>query len=239
MLELANVYCGYEMIEVIRDVSLKVEKGEFISLVGPNGVGKTTTLRAISGLLKPSQGDVFFLGEKVTGLPPQELTRKGLSFVTEDGCLFGGMTVQENLKLGAFTIKEKSKEEKLLESTYSLFPRLRERKTQLAGTLSGGERKMLSIGRGLMCDPKLLLVDEPSLGLAPQLVSNVFDSLRILSNEGMTILLVEQNVSTALKITHRTYVLEQGEIVLEGESSQLEKNEHVRNSYLGLVAKVE
>lgn len=237
MLELSNIYCGYGMLQVIRDVSLKVERGEFISLVGPNGVGKTTTLRAISGLLKPSQGDIFFLEERVTGFPPQELTRRGLSFVTEDGCLFAGMTVQENLNLGAYIVQEKEKRDELLKSTYTLFPRLEERKSQLAGTLSGGERKMLSIGRGLMSGPKLLLVDEPSLGLAPQLVSDVFDALRTLSSEGMTILLVEQNVNTALKITHRTYVLEQGAIVLEGKSSDLEQNEHVRNSYLGLVTK--
>ncbi len=235
MLELNNIDAGYGELRVLRNVSLKLERGEFISLVGPNGVGKTTTLRSISGIIRPTSGDITFLGQRINGFSPQRITRLGLSFVTEGGCLFAGMTVRENLLMGAFTVSDKDQVQNLMQNIFELFPRLEERKKQLAGTLSGGERKMLSIARGLMSDPQILLVDEPSLGLAPQLVSDVFEALKLLNEEGVTILLVEQNVNTALKLTDRTYVLEQGEIVLEGPSSELEENEHVKNAYLGIV----
>ncbi len=234
MLELKNVNAGYGELQVLYNISLKVEEGEFISLVGPNGAGKTTTLRTISGIIKPISGEIDFLDNKIETFTPQQITRQGVSFVTEDGCLFPGMSIKDNLEMGAYIIKDKEKKQENLEYVFNLFPRLAERKKQLAGTLSGGERKMLSIARGLMSNPQVLLVDEPSLGLAPQLVSKVFETLKRLNDEGVTILLVEQNVNTALKLTDRTYVLEQGEIALSGPSSELLQDDHVKNSYLGI-----
>ncbi len=234
MLELKNVNAGYGELQVLYNISLSVEKGEFISLVGPNGAGKTTTLRTISGIIKPISGEIDFLDNKIETATPQQITRQGVSFVTEDGCLFPGMSIKDNLEMGAYIIKDKDKKQENLEHVFELFPRLAERKKQLAGTLSGGERKMLSIARGLMSNPQVLLVDEPSLGLAPQLVSKVFETLQRLNAEGVTILLVEQNVNTALKLTDRTYVLEQGEIALSGLSSELLQDDHVKNSYLGI-----
>ena len=234
MLELKNVNAGYGELQVLYNISLKVEEGEFISLVGPNGAGKTTTLRTISGIIKPISGEIDFLDNKIETFTPQQITRQGVSFVTEDGCLFPGMSIKDNLAMGAYIIKDKDKKQENLEYVFDLFPRLAERKKQLAGTLSGGERKMLSIARGLMSNPQVLLVDEPSLGLAPQLVSKVFETLQRLNAEGVTILLVEQNVNTALKLTDRTYVLEQGEIALSGPSRDLLQDDHVKNSYLGI-----
>ncbi len=234
MLELKNVNAGYGELQVLYNISLKVEEGEFISLVGPNGAGKTTTLRTISGIIKPISGEIDFLDNKIETFTPQQITRQGVSFVTEDGCLFPGMSIKDNLEMGAYIIKDKEKKQENLEYVFNLFPRLAERKKQLAGTLSGGERKMLSIARGLMSNPQVLLVDEPSLGLAPQLVSKVFETLKRLNDEGVTILLVEQNVNTALKLTDRTYVLEQGEIALSGSSRDLLQDDHVKNSYLGI-----
>ncbi len=234
MLELKNVNAGYGELQVLYNISLRVEEGEFISLVGPNGAGKTTTLRTISGIIKPISGEIDFLDNKIETFTPQQITRQGVSFVTEDGCLFPGMSIKDNLAMGAYIIKDKDKKQENLEYVFDLFPRLAERKKQLAGTLSGGERKMLSIARGLMSNPQVLLVDEPSLGLAPQLVSKVFETLQRLNAEGVTILLVEQNVNTALKLTDRTYVLEQGEIALSGPSRDLLQDDHVKNSYLGI-----
>lgn len=234
MLELKNINAGYGELQVLYNISLRVEEGEFISLVGPNGAGKTTTLRTISGIIKPISGEIDFMDNKIETFTPQQITRQGVSFVTEDGCLFPGMSIKDNLEMGAYIIKDKEKKQENLEYVFDLFPRLAERKKQLAGTLSGGERKMLSIARGLMSNPQVLLVDEPSLGLAPQLVSKVFETLKRLNDEGVTILLVEQNVNTALKLTDRTYVLEQGEIALSGPSSELLQDDHVKNSYLGI-----
>lgn len=234
MLELINVNAGYGRIQVLWDVSLQVEQGEFVAVLGGNGVGKTTTLRTISGLLKPLSGDILFFGKKINVLSPHEITRLGISYITEDGCLFAGMTVLENLLLGAYTIKNKAQVKDLLNQVFALFPRLAERKSQLAGTMSGGERRMLAIARGLMSAPKILLIDEPSMGLAPQLVLQVFDSLKKLSTMGVTILLVEQNVNTTLKITQRAYVIEHGCVALEGKSCDLEQNDHVKSAYMGL-----
>lgn len=213
---------------------MEVLEGEFVALVGPNGAGKTTTLKAISGLITPFEGSIRFYGKEISGLSTHEIARLGMSFVPEEMNLFTGMSVVENLLLGAFTVQDKKKVTESLSNVLELFPRLSERRNQLAGTLSGGERKMLAIARGLMSNPKILLVDEPSLGLAPKLVLTVFEALKALSQEGVTILLVEQNVNTTLQITHRSYVLEQGSITLEGNSRDLLENEHIQKAYLGL-----
>ncbi|MDQ7095133.1 ABC transporter ATP-binding protein [Desulfosporosinus sp. PR] len=235
MLKLSKVNAGYGKLGVLWDISLSVDQGEFVALIGPNGVGKTTTLRTIAGLVKPTAGEIVYMGQRIDAKQPQQITRLGISFVTDDGCLFSGMTVYENLSLGAYSIRDKGKAKAILKDVLELFPRLAERKKQSAGTLSGGERKMLAIARGLMSSPKLMLVDEPSLGLAPKLVLAVFETLKELTKRGVTVLLVEQNVNTTLKIVDRAYVLEQGQISLEGSSSELLKNEHVRKSYLGIV----
>lgn len=234
MLKLSNINAGYGKLGVLWDVSLEVNEGEFVSLVGPNGAGKTTVLRTISGIVTPAKGEIIFMDQKIDGLPVQQITRKGISFVTDDGCLFSGMTVMENLMMGAYIINDKQKVKSTLEKVFELFPRLAERKKQFAGSMSGGERKMLAIARGLMSDPKLVLVDEPSLGLAPKLVLDVFQTLKELTTRGVTVLLVEQNVNTTLKIVDRGYVLEQGSIVQEGSSKELRENEHIKRAYLGL-----
>jgi branched-chain amino acid transport system ATP-binding protein len=234
MLEIKNINAGYGKLQILWDVSFKVMPGEFVALLGSNGVGKTTILRAISGILKIDNGEINFLGNRIDKIPTHQIPKLGLSYVTEDGALFAGMTVQENLELGAFIISDKKRRLEILDGVYDLFPRLQERSKQLAGTLSGGERRMLSIAKGLMADPKILLVDEPSLGLAPNLASSVFESLVKLNQQGVTILLVEQNVKTTLKITNRAYVLDRGKVVIEGLSEDLMKDEHIRKSYLGL-----
>jgi branched-chain amino acid transport system ATP-binding protein len=234
LLELKNVSAGYGSLQILWGISMQVDSGEFVSLVGPNGAGKTTCLKAISGLIGLNEGEIVFLGKSLNKMSPPDITALGLSYVTEDGCLFTGMTVEENLRLGAFLIKDKNLARKTEAYVLDLFPRLRERKNQLAGTLSGGERKMLSIARGLMSSPKILLVDEPSLGLAPNLVDTVFEALITLNKQGVTILLVEQNVHTTLEITDRTYVIEHGRICLQGLSSEMLQNEHVKSCYLGI-----
>lgn len=234
MLELSNISAGYNKLGVLWNISFNVNKGEFVALIGPNGVGKTTTLRTIAGIVKPTNGEVRFLDQRIDGLPVHQVTKLGVSFVTDDGYLFSGMTVLENLYLGAYTIRDKEKVKVLLHDVFDLFPRLAERKRQFAGTLSGGERKMLAIARGLMSNPKLMLVDEPSLGLAPKLVMAVFETLKDLTIRGVTVLLVEQNVNTTLKIVDRGYVIEHGQIVQEGSGKELRENEHVRKSYLGI-----
>ena len=236
MLDVNNLSAGYGKLPVLKDIALTVNTGEFVALIGPNGVGKTTLMRSISGILPPTTGSVNFLGKDITGMDAFRVNREGLSFITESGDLFAGMKVSENLNLGAYTMKDKGAVDRQREKIYELFPRLKERSSQLAGTLSGGERKMLSIARGLMCNPKLVMVDEPSGGLAPNLVLDVFKSLKHLSETGVTILLVEQNVNSTLKIVDRAYVLEQGRIILEGPADTLAGNDHVRNSYLGLGA---
>lgn len=234
MLELKNVDASYGFLQILWGVSLEVNEGEFVGLVGPNGAGKTTTLRTIAGLLTPSDGEVVFKGEKMNDVPAHMVTRKGISYISEDLNLFVEMSVRDNLLMGAYTIQDRDKQLETLDFIYELFPRLEERQSQLAGTMSGGERKMLAIARGLMSNPELLLVDEPSLGLAPHLVSDVFNSLQRLQETGMTIMLVEQRVNATLEITDRAYVLEQGKIAMEGPSSELITNQHVKNAYLGI-----
>ncbi len=234
MLELKNIDASYGFLQILWSVSLEVGDGEFVGLVGPNGAGKTTTLRTIAGLLTPSGGDVLFKGEKMNDVPAHQVTRKGISYISEDLNLFVEMSVRDNLLMGAYTIQDRDVQLETLDFVFELFPRLEERKSQLAGTMSGGERKMLAIARGLMSNPELLLVDEPSLGLAPHLVTDVFNSLQRLQKEGVTILLVEQRVNATLEITDRAYVLEQGKIAMEGPSSELITNQHVKNAYLGI-----
>ncbi len=234
MLELKNVNAGYGFLQVLWGVSLKVEEKEFVALVGPNGAGKSTTLRSISGLIKPEGGEVVFNGQVINDLPAHIISRTGISYVSEDLNLFADMSVRENLLLGAYAVPERQTQLEILEFVFSLFPRLEERKSQLAGTMSGGERKMVAIARGMMSNPQLMLVDEPSLGLQPSLVHDVFNALLRLREEGVTILLVEQNVNTTLEITDRAYIIEQGRIVMQGPSKEIKQNEHVQNAYLGI-----
>jgi branched-chain amino acid transport system ATP-binding protein len=234
LLELNNVNTNYDFLQILWDVSLRVDDGEFVALVGPNGAGKTTTLRTISGLLTPKSGEILFKGQPIGPLPAHTVSRMGISYISEELNLFTDMSVRENLLLGAYALNNRPKELEILEFVYSLFPRLKEREKQLAGTMSGGERKMLAIARGMMSDPQLLLVDEPSLGLAPHLTHDVFRALLQLKERGVTILLVEQNVNTTLEITDRAYVLEHGRIVMEGPSREIKADEHIRSAYLGV-----
>jgi branched-chain amino acid transport system ATP-binding protein len=234
MLKLENVNAGYDFLQVLWDVSINIQECEFLALLGPNGAGKSTTLKTIAGLVKPKSGNIVFKGQDITKLHTHEILKLGISYISESLNLFVNMSIEENLLMGAYTLESDEQKQRMLSYVYDLFPRLAERKRQLSGTLSGGERKMLAIGRGLMCRPSVLLVDEPSLGLAPYLMHNVFDALKILHDEGHTILLVEQNVNATLDITQRAYVLEQGHIVMKGRSSELKKDDHVKNVYLGI-----
>jgi branched-chain amino acid transport system ATP-binding protein len=234
MLELKNVNTSYDFLQILWDVSLNVDDAEFVALIGPNGAGKTTTLRTIAGLLVPKSGEVLFKGQSIGHMKAHEVSRLGISYISEGLNLFTDMSVRENLLLGAYTIRDKQKQLETLEFVYSLFPRLKEREKQLAGTMSGGERKMLAIARGMMSNPELLLVDEPSLGLAPHLTHDVFRALLELRKRGVTILLVEQNVNATLEITDRAYILEHGRIAMEGPSEEMKANEHVRSAYLGI-----
>jgi len=234
MLEVRNLNASYGFLQILWDISLDVAQGEFVALIGPNGAGKTTTLRTIAGLLCPKSGTVTFKGQPIGGQSAFKVSRLGISYVSESLNLFTDMSVRENLLLGAYTIKDKQKQQESLDFVFDLFPRLAERRSQLAGTMSGGERKMLAIARGMMSSPELMLVDEPSLGLAPYLVTDVFNSLTALKARGVTILLVEQRVNATLEITDRTYVLEHGKVVLAGPSHSLLSNEHIRKAYLGI-----
>jgi len=234
MLELKNLDSGYDFLQILWDVSLHVDKGEFVALVGPNGAGKSTTLHTVSGLLSPKGGEILFKGKSINKRKAHEISRMGISHVSEQLNLFTDMSVEENFLLGADALHYTEQQLKTIAFVFELVPRLKERKRQLAGTRSGGERKMLAIARGMMSNPELMLVDEPSLGLQPNLVTDVFRSLQLLRDQGVTILLVEQNVNATLEITDRAYILEQGKIVMEGPSRSVKENEHVRNAYLGI-----
>jgi branched-chain amino acid transport system ATP-binding protein len=234
MLEVEKLSVGYQGVGVLREVSLTVHKGEIVSVVGANGGGKTTLLKTISGLLKPSGGSIDFLGEKTQGLPPHEICKRNLIQVPEGRQLFPKMKVIDNLRMGAYLSEARKKTAESLERVYSLFPIFRERENQRAGLLSGGEQQMLAIGRALMSTPRLLMLDEPSEGLSPLYTANVFDALKTLGEQGLTILLVSQEVEQSLKLSHRAYVLENGRISLEGKSSDLLNNDKVRQSYLGM-----
>jgi|SRR5262245_38912522 len=234
MLEVENLSAGYDGLQVLWDVSLRVRTGEFVALIGPNGAGKSTTLRVIAGLLRPTSGSVKFAGNSLGDLRPAEISRAGIRLITEDSNLFLGMSVYENLLLGAYTLRDRKQIDERMEMAFALFPVLKERRNQLAGTLSGGERKMLGLARALMARPRLFLVDEPSLGLAPRIMTSVFEALHSMNRQGMTIVLVEQNVNATLSIASRAYLLERGRIVLEGESGVLRNNTKIQESYLGL-----
>lgn len=233
ILSLKNVSVNYGNIKALRDISFDVNAGEIISLIGSNGAGKTTTLRTISGILKPVSGDVFFNGDSITGIKPHLLVSKGISHSPEGRGIFANLTVLENLEMGAYTQKNKAFIEEDLEKVFKLFPRVKERLKQIAGTLSGGEQQMVAMSRALMSRPKLLLLDEPSLGLAPQIVDTIFEIIQEVNKSGMTVLLVEQNAFQALKISHRGYVIETGEIVLSGPAKDLMTDPKVKAAYLG------
>ena len=234
MLELHDVHSFYGNIEALKGISLVVEQGEIVTLIGANGAGKTTTLRTITGLIKPRQGTVILEGEDLTKFKPHEIVYKGVSMVPEGRGIFARLTVAENLDLGAYSRNDKQGIKADLERVYELFPRLKERRNQVAGTLSGGEQQMLAIGRALMARPRLLLLDEPSMGLAPVLVELIFDTIVDINKQGTTILLVEQNALMALSIAHRGYVLRTGEIVLSDTADNLRTNEMVQKTYLGM-----
>lgn len=233
MLKLENINAFYKEIQAIWNVSLNVQKGEIVTLVGPNGAGKTTLLRIISGLLKPASGTIEFMGNPIEKMPPNKIVELGISQVPESGKIFTEMSVLENLELGAFVSRARKEKDLSLERVYEIFPRLAERKGQKAGTLSGGERQMLAIGRAIMSQPQLLMLDEPSFGLAPISVERMFNAIEKINQQGVTILWVEQNVKACLELAHRAYLLENGQIVGEGKGKELLSFESVRQAYLG------
>ncbi len=233
MLILENVSVNYGAIEALCTISLRVEKGEVVTLIGANGAGKTTTLKTITGLLEPSQGRVVFEGEDISGKPTHKLVARGISMSPEGRGVFANLSVRENLQMGAYLNKNKSEITDDMERAFHMFPRLKEREAQKAGTLSGGEQQMLAIGRALMSRPRLLLLDEPSLGLAPLVVHTIFEAIDEIRSKGTTILLVEQNAHAALKHSDRAYVLETGRIVMEGASKELADDPRIREAYLG------
>ena len=232
-LEVNGLRSGYGTEEILHGVSLHVDEGEIVSILGANGAGKTTLLSTISGLVRPTGGSIMFCGEALHELPSHDVVRRGLSQSPEGRRVFGVLTVLENLHLGAFTLPDDPRTEETLEWIFELFPRLYERRSQLAGTLSGGEQQMLAIGRSLMSQPKLLLLDEPSLGLAPILVKSIFETVRTINQKGVTVLIVEQNARAALKLATRGYVLELGRVVMEDTASNLLANPSVQEAYLG------
>jgi branched-chain amino acid transport system ATP-binding protein len=234
MLEVDNVHVYYGNIHALKGISLTVEEGEIVTLIGANGAGKSTTLFTISGLLKPRQGTVHLDGEDLSVYPAHEIVAKGVCQVPEGRRVFTRLTVQENLEMGAFTRTDRTGINQDLERAFTLFPRLKERRNQVGGTLSGGEQQMLSTARALMSRPRLLLLDEPSMGLAPMLVEGIFEAIQGINREGTTILLVEQNAQIALQVAHRGYVLETGEVALNDTAANLRQNEMVQKVYLGI-----
>lgn len=234
MLEVCDVSTPYDMTQALWDVCMEVNESEIVALIGSNGAGKTALLNAISGVHPPESGTIEFLGKRIDGLPPHAIVELGISHVPEGGKVFPEMSVYENLEMGAYPPHAWSQKEKTLEQVYHVFPILKERAGQLARTLSGGERQMLAIGRGLMSKPKLCLLDEPSYGLAPRLVSDIFRIIKELRDQGITVLLIEQNVRHSLETADRAYVLENGRICLEGASDELLESDFVRKAYLGL-----
>ena len=233
MLSVNNLQVHYGMIQAIKDVSFEVNEGEVIALIGANGAGKTTILHTVSGLLQPTKGSVIFEGQDITKVPAHKIVSLGMAHVPEGRRVFAQLTVLENLKLGAYTRKDKNEMEETLQMIYKRFPRLEERKNQIAGTLSGGEQQMLAMGRALMSHPKIILMDEPSMGLSPIFVEEVFKIIRDISAEGVTVLLVEQNAKKAFNIADRAYVLETGNIILQGDAKKLMNDESVKKAYLG------
>lgn len=234
MLEVHDIHTYYGNIHALKGVSLTVEKGEIVTLIGSNGAGKTTTLRSICGLQKPRQGNILLEGKDISPLKAHEVVSKGVAMVPEGRGIFARLTVAENLDLGAYTRSDREGIQQDLERVYTIFPRLKERQRQVAGTLSGGEQQMLATGRALMTRPRLLLMDEPSMGLAPVLVEAIFEVIKVINQEGTTILLVEQNALMALSIANRGYVIQTGQIVLQDTAANLKSNEMVQKAYLGM-----
>jgi branched-chain amino acid transport system ATP-binding protein len=235
LLEVENVHSYYGHIHALKGISLSVEKGEIVTLIGVNGAGKSTTLKTISGVLRPREGAIRLAGEDLRDYKPHEIVAKGVVQVPEGRRVFGRLTVTENLEMGAFSRNDRKGIAQSMERVFTLLPRLKERRTQLAGTLSGGEQQMLATGRALMTDPKVLLLDEPSMGLAPVLVDSIFDTIQELHRAGATILLVEQNARVALQVADRGYVLQTGEIVLSDSAESLRNNPMVQKAYLGII----
>lgn len=234
MLEVKNLQVSYGAINALHGISLSVKVGSIVTLIGSNGAGKSTTLRAISGLVKPKAGEIIYNGQSIGGLPAHQLVKLGLAHVPEGRMIFANLTVHENLMMGAYLQREKAVIQRELDFVFATFPRLKEREKQVAGTLSGGEQQMLAISRALMSQPKFLMMDEPSLGIAPLLVKTIFQKIVEINRErGITILLVEQNANLALEVSHHAYVLETGRIILEGDSAALRQNPEIKRAYLG------
>ena len=233
MLEVKDIEVYYGMIQALKGISFEVNEGEVIALIGANGAGKTTTLHPITGLLSPKKGSVLFEGQDITKVPAHKIVSLGMAHVPEGRRVFAELSVYQNLKMGAYTRKDKDEIAKTLEMVYKRFPRLEERKNQLAGTLSGGEQQMLAMGRALMSHPKIIVMDEPSMGLSPILVNEIFEIIKEVSAGGTTVLLVEQNAKKALSIADRAYVLETGKIVLEGDAKELMNDDSIKKAYLG------
>ena len=233
MLEVKDLEVYYGVIQAIKGISFEVNKGEVIALIGANGAGKTTTLHTVTGLISPKKGHVIFEGKDITKVPAHKIVSMGMAHVPEGRRVFAELSVYENLRMGAYTRKDKNEIEESLANVYKRFPRLEERKNQMAGTLSGGEQQMLAMGRALMSKPKIILMDEPSMGLSPILVNEIFDIIRAVSESGTTVLLVEQNAKKALAIADRAYVLETGKIVLEGNAKDLLEDDSIKKAYLG------
>jgi branched-chain amino acid transport system ATP-binding protein len=234
LLQISALRAGYGDVEVLHGISLEVNQGEVVALLGANGAGKTTTLRAVSGLLRPSDGQVAFQGRRIDRLPASRIVELGVVQVPEGRKIFPSLTVRENLELGAYHRKAKPRRAESLERVLEMFPVLRERRAQAAGTLSGGEQQMLAIARALMARPALLMLDEPSLGLAPRIVFEIFETIRTIRSQGLTVLLVEQNVQRSLRLADRGYVLENGSLVLAGSGDELLNSEHTKRAYLGM-----
>jgi len=234
LLRVEKLSTGYAGIQVLWDVSLKVDKGECVALVGANGAGKTTLLKTIAGLVKPWKGEIYFEENPISKLEPFEAVKSGIAYVSEEKTLFPYLTVRDNLILGAYSIEDRAKIVSSLDFIFKIFPKLKERQGQLAGKLSGGEQQMCSIARALMAQPRILLIDELSLGLAPVVVDTLMETLRELNKQGLTILLVEQNTEAAFELSSRAYILENGRIVMEGMSSELSNNPYVKEAYLGI-----
>ena len=233
ILEIRNLVVSYGGIEAVKDISIDVEEGQIITLIGANGAGKSTTLKSIAGIVKPKNASIKFMGEEIVGKTPDYIVSKGVTLVPEGRRVFSNLTVAENLKIGAYLKKNKAQIKEDMEYVYSLFPRLKEREWQLAGTLSGGEQQMLAVGRALMSHPKLIMMDEPSLGLAPLIVRDIFEIIKTINKEGITVLLIEQNANMALKVADKGYVMETGIIKMEGTGAELLANEEIKEAYLG------
>lgn len=233
LLEIRDLVVSYGGIEAVKNISLDVTEGQIVTLIGANGAGKSTTLKSIAGIVKPKNASIKFDGEEIYGKTPDYIVSKGITLVPEGRRVFANLTVAENLKIGAYLKKDKAQIKKDMEYVYSLFPRLKEREWQLSGTLSGGEQQMLAVGRALMSHPKLIMMDEPSLGLAPLIVRDIFEIIKTINKEGITVLLIEQNANMALKVADKGYVMETGVIKMEGTGAELLANEEIKEAYLG------